>query len=449
MPDLERLLSWSYAQAAPNTHVLEDPMRRFLALLILLLLPSAVMAQKEPPHTKETKSAEKFIGLALTRQDPAQKRQFLQQAVPPLQEAMQKDPNNARVWLMAGSVYSGLDQFAAADSAFDRALQLHAPYAEQIENDRHAAWESAFNTAVQLINAQKTQEGITALENAELLYPHRPEAKYYLGLFYTQKDQLANAERALRASIAAVNGPVRAKLPAAATDEWDRLAVLGKIKLSNVLAFQGAALYDKQQYDSAAALFASARQLNTVSRDHLFNQLQSAYARALDLDKERTAAKSPALDQRARTLYSTIISLTDSLRAFDPLNEDIYFFSSRAQKVLSDLTADAPGKTRHTNALRAINTEYEGLAFVISDVQIAEGDSTATVKGNVRNKTLKAGATGNLTFELMDYDGKVMGSAPITFSVPASAAAGVKEPTPIPFTAIIPMKSALAGWRYK
>ena len=168
---------------------------RICALVITVLLPSVAFAQKEPPHTKETKDAEKFIGLALTRQDPAQKKQYLEQALPALRQAMQKNPENGRVWALAVSVLAGLGQFPAADSAWDKAVELHVGYTDQIDNERHVAWESAFNEAVELINQQKTDEGITALERAELMYPHRPEAKFYLGVFYSQKDELDKAEQ--------------------------------------------------------------------------------------------------------------------------------------------------------------------------------------------------------------------------------------------------------------
>ncbi len=421
---------------------------RLSALVILLMLPSAALAQKEPPHTKETKNAEKFIGLALTRQDAAQKKQFLEQALPPLREAMQKNPENGRVWVLAGSVFAGLGDLAAADSAFDRAVQLHPGYAEQVVVERHAAWEGAFNTAVGHINAQQTDQGIAALESAELIFDDRPEGKYYLGLFYIQRQELDKAERALQSAIAAVQGPLRAKLQAPAAEDWDRLALNAKIKLSNVMALRGADLYDKQQFDSAATAFARARQMSTSSRDHLFNKLQSAYARVLELDKERADSKSAALDDRARTLYTTIQSLTDTLRTFDPRNEDIFFFSSRAQKVLGELTKDPAAKTRHMNTLRSINTEYEQITFLIGDVQIAEGDSTATVTGNVYNKLLKPGATGTLTFELLGFDGKPIGSAPINFTIPP-AAPGSKDPAKVPFSVVVPMTGSLAGWRYK
>ncbi len=421
---------------------------RLGALALVLLLPAAASAQKEPPHTKETKDAEKFIGLAMTRQDAAQRRQYLEQALPRVREGIQKNPDNARVWVLAGSVFAGLGQLAAADSAFDRAVELHPGYGEQVSVERHAAWEVAFNDAVGLINAQQTDQGIVALENAELIFPERPEAKFYLGLFYSQKQELDKAQSALEGSIAAANGPLRAKLQPAALEEWDRLSTNAKIKLSNIMALRGAALYDKQQFDSAAATFAQARVLSKASRDHLFNQLQSVYARALDVDKERADAKSAALDAQARTLYTAINTLTDDLRTYDPRNEDIFFFSSRAHKVLSELTTDAAAKTRHMNALREINAEYEKTAYLVGDVQIAEADSTATVSGNVYIKTLKPGATGNFTFELLGFDGAPIGSAPINFTVPA-APAKAGDPVKVPFTASITTKSPLAGWRYK
>lgn len=422
---------------------------RILALATLFLLPSAAFAQKEPPHTKETKAAERSIGLAMTRTDAAQRRQFMEQALPPLREAMQKDPNNARVWLMLGSVYAGTGDLAAADSAFLRAQQLHPSYADQIETERHAAWEIAFNDAVALINAQKIDEGIVALENAERIYEHRPEGKYYLGLFYMQKERVDNAERALKATIDAANGPLRARLPAPVAQEWEKMAVNARIRLSNLTAFRAGQLYDKQQYDSAAVMFLRARQLSPHSRDHIFNQLQSIYARALDVDKERAGKKVPAQDQRARELYTTVLGLTDTLRTMDPRNEDIFFFSSRAHKVLSDLNTDAAAKTRHVNALRAINTEYEQLPFTISDVQIVEADTVATVSGVVRNKLLKPGATGTFVFELIGFDGKMIGSAPITFTAPSTPVT-TNQPAPkVEFKATIPMPVPLASWRYR
>ena len=421
---------------------------RLSALALLFMLPAAAFAQKEPPHTKETKDAEKFIGLALTRQDPAQKKQFLEQALPSLRTAIQKNPENARVWVLAGSVFSGLGDLAAADSAFDKAVELHPGYGEQVMVERHAAWETAFNTAVGLINAQQVDQGIVALENAERIFQDRPEAKFYLGVFYSQKQQLDKAEKALAESITAVEGPLRAKLQPAALEEWDRLATNAKIKLSNIMAMRGADLYDKQQFDSAATTFARARELSKFSRDHLFNQLQSAYARVLDLDKERADKKSAALDNEARTLYTSILALTEALRAYDPRNEDIFFFSSRAHKVLSELAPDAAAKARHMEALRTINTDYEKVDFLISDVQISEADTTATVSGNVYVKTMKPGATGSFTFELLGFDGSAIGSAPVNFTVPAGAATS-KEPVKVPFNVTVPMKAPLAGWRYK
>lgn len=421
------------------------PIARLLALSVLLALPTAAYAQKEPAHTKETKSAEKFIALAITRPDAAAKRPFYLQALEPLRVATQKDPSNARVWLMAGSVQAALGQFAAADSAFDRALQLHPAYSDQINEERHIAWEGAFNTAVGLINEQKSDEGIRALEDAELIFDHRPEAKYYLGLFYMQREEIEKAEKALNDAIAATNGPVRAQLKPEAVAEWDQLATNARIKLSNIVSFRGAQLYDRDQFDSAAVAFRQARTISPASRDHLLNELQSMYARALEVDKEREKAKSPALNTRARELYSSILVLVDTLRTVDPNNEDIFFFSGRSHKMLSELTTDAAAKAKHITALSAINAAYEKLSFVVTQVQITESDSTATVAATIQNKKLKAGATGTLTFELLDYTGKVMGSAPVTFTIPAADAANAT----VPIKVEIPMTSPVAGWRYR
>src|SRR5687767_10630018 len=79
-------------QISSEVHGMNRHLGRLLALIAVVLLPSVANAQKEPPHTKETKNAEKFIGLAMTRQEAAAKKPFLEQALAPLQEAIQKNP---------------------------------------------------------------------------------------------------------------------------------------------------------------------------------------------------------------------------------------------------------------------------------------------------------------------------------------------------------------------
>ena len=418
---------------------------RLLALFALLALPAAAQAQGEPPHTKETKAAEKSLGLALLQQDAKAKRPFLMQALEPLRVALQKNSENGRAWMMLGTVHAGLGDLAAADSAFDRAVQLHPGYAEQIDQERHVAWEGAYLQAVELINAQKPDEGMAALRRAEVIYDQRPEAKFYLGLFHLQREEVDQAAVSLNAALAAVDGPLVAKLSEPAKAEWVRMGRAARLKLANIESYRASKMYDRQQFDSAAATFRKARSINPISPDPLLSELHSVHARALDVDKERAKTKSPALNAQAQQLNASMLTLADTLKAFDPGNLDILFFSSRAHKVLSDLATDPAVKARHLDELRRINVEYEKTAFGVGEIRIAEEDSTATITTIVQNKSLKAGATGTLKFELLDYSGNVMGSAPATFTVPATDAATAK----IEVKAVVPITGPVAGWRYR
>ena len=85
----------------------------------------------------------------------------------------------------------------------------------------------------------------------------------------------------------------------------------------------------------------------------------------------------------------------------------------------------------------------------MQDIQIAEADTAATVSGVIRNKTLKSGATGTIDFQLLGFDGKAIGTAPITFTVPSGAAAGVAEPEKIKFSVTIPTNAPIASWTYR
>src|SRR5688572_11394759 len=102
-------------------------------LATALLLPSLAFAQKEPERTKELKEAEKFLTSALIASDSAERKSRLERALNPLQTAMAKSPDNALVWFTAGQVYAGLADFARADTAFDKAEQLHPPLRDEIQ----------------------------------------------------------------------------------------------------------------------------------------------------------------------------------------------------------------------------------------------------------------------------------------------------------------------------
>src|SRR5512142_1785803 len=100
-------------------------------------IPSASRAQaQEPKDNKWTKDATKSMTVASLKQKPEEQAALYQQALGTLQTGMQQDPNNAKVWLLAGEIYANLGQYAQADTALKKAQSLYAGYAQEIEGAR-------------------------------------------------------------------------------------------------------------------------------------------------------------------------------------------------------------------------------------------------------------------------------------------------------------------------
>ena len=139
-----------------------------LAFAAIVTAAPAARAQ-EPPRTKEVKEAEKFITTALITKDSAERISRYQRALNPLQIAMTKDPNNARVWLTVGQVYAALHDLPHADSALKKAEALYPAFKPDVTNLRIGGWGEVFNTGVGLsmgniLGSFNLDLAITALE---------------------------------------------------------------------------------------------------------------------------------------------------------------------------------------------------------------------------------------------------------------------------------------------
>src|SRR5690606_26937333 len=164
--------------------------RTSLLVGTLLLLPTAASAQKD---TRQTREAEKFIGLAMTRQDEAERTGMYQQAMTHLRQGMTEDAQNAKVWLLAGTALAALGELVEADKAFDRAVELHPDYAEDVKSERETAWVMAFNNGIQLMDAQDFDGALKAMEGAQIIYDERPEALMNLGALYANAGEPGKA----------------------------------------------------------------------------------------------------------------------------------------------------------------------------------------------------------------------------------------------------------------
>src|SRR5690606_4404256 len=104
--------------------------------------------------------------------------------------------------------------------AFDRAVELHPDYAEDVKSERETAWVMAFNNGIQLMDAQDFDGALKAMEGAQIIYDERPEALMNLGALYANAGEPGKAIQALRDAITATNGPIFETLDEAGKAEW-------------------------------------------------------------------------------------------------------------------------------------------------------------------------------------------------------------------------------------
>ena len=435
---------------------------RALALVALAALPSVANAQKEPQDTKETKEAQKSLGLAMMRQTPEQKRPLYEAALNQLKLGMTKDPTNAKVWLMAGQVYVGLNDFLGADSAFKKAEQLHPPYAEDISGEREVAWVEAFNAGIQQMDQKNSDEAIRLLELAELMYPHRPEAKMNLGALYASKNQTEKAVASFTKAIEATNGPLRAKLKPEDAASWKRYADMAKLNIAQIIGAAGVEQFSSDKFDDAITSFTKASEVNPHSRDYLFNLAQSYYAKASKIEEARNALLTEAealtkakktAEAKAKTdeaaklgnellpLYAQISQIAEKVMQLDPANESLYHLVARSHKMSGDMVADAKVKSDWQNKALAVLTKREDLKFEVTDVSVQTAEGEVIIKGNVKNLKAAPGSQLKLKVTVIGVDGNPVGEQEFTVTAPAAEATA-------PFEGKAAITGEVAGWRY-
>jgi tetratricopeptide (TPR) repeat protein len=410
----------------------------------LLLAPSLAVAQKEPPRTKELKDAEKFLASAMIAPDSAERKSRLERALNPLQAAISKNPDNGLVWFTAGQVYAGLYDFVRADSAFDKAEQLHAPLAEEVRSQRAAAWLQVAGSGEALMNAQKYEEAIAQFELAEVIFPDRPESKLNLGVLYANATNYPKSEAAYRSVLDLAAPPVSADDSVARI----RFREIATIRLAQLADHRGVTAFEARRFDEAIAAFNEARKLNPHARDHAFNLTQSFYAKARDIEDARQdiadkkSAEAKKLAGELEALYTQIDPLIEELRLMDPTAEDLFILPMRSYRVRGDLATDAAAKTRFTERAAEMFKLHQGREVElvgISAVNTAGGN--AVVRGTLRNLKVQPDTPIKVRVTLLGLDGQTVGTEEFAITAPAADLT-------TPFEVTTKASGEVAAWKY-
>ena len=415
----------------------------FALLLGVLFVPAEAHGQQKPKDDKYTKEASKQLGIAMLRQEDAERGQAYQQALTALQEGMTKEADNPKIWFLAGQAYAGVLDFAGADSCFEKAEALYPEYAAEVEAEREVGWMNGFNAAVALMDEQKYPEALKLFEGSHELYPKRPEGLLNMGSIYANQGNTDRAVWAFEEAVKAVNSERFAELEPEAQAQWKGFEDMAKLNISQMLGQQGVEAFQAEDYDKAADLFTRAAQSNPQSRDFLFNVVQAHFAQAQALEEKRDSTaedgKAPE-DADLVKIYQQMQPDIAKVQEFDPNNENLMLILARSKRRAGELSGNGPQGQRE--ALAALE-QLQSMTLTVSELMVEPGEGTAKVSGTVKNNGTDAGAQVKLEVTLLASDGTVIGTQEAAVTAPEKDATTTFELT------VADVQKQVAGWKYK
>lgn len=413
----------------------------WLALITALLIPAALSAQQKPKDSKYTRDAAKFIGLAMMRQDDAEREKMYQDALNALNEGFERDADNPKFWLVAGQTYAGLGQLDKANEAFEKAIELYPEYEAEVEGEREAAWMEGFSRGIDLMDEQKDREAVAVFEAANQMYPHRPEGYLNIGALYANMGEIEKAIASFEKAITAVGGPIFEKLDAEGQQQWAGYREMASVNIAQMRGSQGVEAFQRDDYKQAEVLFRQAAEVNPHSRDYLYNIVQSRYAQTTELEKkiEEDPAAAAQVGPELTGLYTGLKGDIKKVQAYDPNNEDLYMILARAEKRLGELAGDTVAAQQ--GAL-AVLQQLNDMPVEIGQLSIQPSDGTAQISGELKNRNLSAGTPVTIKLTLLDRKGEAIGEQQVVVNAPEKEQSAT-------FNVTAEAKGQIAGWKYQ
>lgn len=412
------------------------------ALALSLMVPLAVSAQQE---TNQTREATKLIALAMTRDTHQERAELYRDAMTHLTPAMQEDADNARVWLLSGTAMAGLGQMQEADEAFDRAVALHADFADDVESERFDAWIRSFERGVEAMDAEQYDAALAAMEGAELMYTGRPEALMYLGILYANHTmEYDKAIVAFEGALEATQGPLFETLDEAGQAEWESMRPGLRENIEQMHMANAVTAFQNGDFRAAIEAFRTLTDSNPYSRDAWFNYGQALLARAQEIGdtvEEMEPAEAAAAKEELMPILDELDRVAQKALEADPNSMLLHQVLANAHRMRGEFTGTeeslAAGQAGALAALEAL----DALPVMIDAIQVVPGEENAQVTGTLTNHRMDPGAPVQINITLLDRDGQSVGQQTITVNAPEAE-------VQVPFEATITPTGIIAGWRY-
>jgi tetratricopeptide (TPR) repeat protein len=401
-----------------------------------------ILAQGERPRdTENTRAAERHLEAAEAAATAADARPHYEQAMQSAEAAVAEDPANPLAHRLAAFAALGVEDYEAAGQHFERAQELRPIYELELSPVREQAYIDLYQSSSPYLQSGDYMAAAAALEDANAVYPHRPEALITLAQIYAQERNHDLALEKIDQVLAFVESGRMADVDPETQASWQeqtqgmellRAQVLvdaGRYEEAvgtyrqiveedpgNIPMTQDLAAILMQMGNEAEALEVYESLLAQPSRlgaqDYYrigvgFYQVDD-YGRAAEAfgqAAERSRMDRDAIEMWARSLqldsaYAAVPSVAERWVELDPA-------SQIAITVLAQAVNAAGDVARAGEIIRRVDT----LPVTVDDLQMRRFDGGAQVSGAVSNKTLQQGSTVTLAFTFYNDAGNQIGTA--------------------------------------
>jgi len=397
-----------------------------------------------PRETDNTEAAQDALdaaqGLAALGNTTAAEARF-QEAAAAAQAAITEDPTNPLAYLLAGQAALGLRDYPAAAAHFDAAVERRPVYEVEISPLREDAYISLFGEAQPSLESGAYMDAAAFLENANLIYPMRPEAMMTLAQIYAQERQHDRALERIDQAIAFLASERMANVDSATAAGWREDG-------ANLQAMRGQVLVDSGRLEDALAAFRmvaeadptnvgavqnTAAILMQLGRESeavvVYDQLLSrpglnaqdfyrigvGFYNAADYGRAAEAfgrgVEMSSRDRDGIEMWARSLQLDSAYAAVPAVAERWIELDPASQNAIAVL-AQATNFGGNAQGAQAAMRRIEQLFVIVDDLEMRGGGSNSvTVSGSVQNRNIAAGDRVTFTFTFYSASGQALGTA--------------------------------------
>jgi len=400
-----------------------------------------LLAQGERPRdTQSTREAERHLGAAEEAATPDEARPYYEAAMQSAEAAIAEDATNPLAFRLAAFAALGLEDYEAAAGHFDRAQELRPIYELELAPVREQAYIDLYQASSPYLQSGEYMAAADYLEQANTIYPDRPEALITLAQIYAQERQHDLAIERIDEAIAFFGSDRMAEADPETQAQWQEQAAGMALMRAQVLADAGRfeeavgtyrqiAMDDPSNIAVTQDLAAILMQMGNedeamqvyeglLARSDLtpndFYRIGVGFYQAEDYGRAAEAfgeaATQSRMDRDAIEMWARSLQLDSAYAAVPPVAER-WVALDPASRVAITVLAQAVNSNGDAARAGDIIRRVDSLPASVDDLQMRRYDGGAQVSGSVTNLTMQQGASLTLNFTFYGLSGNQIGTA--------------------------------------